>query len=200
MTKKKTFVQRFASQIRQIHQRPVVVCGVEDVISMVDVACLQEMTTREKNTIYLVSKNEYTSDFIEDSRACMIVYEGKLTVLSYHADPKFCLRPLSSTCIICCEDIKKESRGCSYCFVTYCIACQIKLIMDGYTKSDVYEFKCPYCTRVELMSLSPGYSLQDTYDNILWRIKHEHARGTISRHESNKLRTYHERARAATCS
>jgi hypothetical protein len=187
--KKKTFVQRFASQLRVIHERAVTVRG--DVRDFDQATQLCEETA-QSSQIYLVPKNDDNQALFADSptRICILIYDGTMGIVSNNADARFALKPETQTCTLCTEYMPHESRSCNYCNVSFCITCQIKLLIDG-VKNATYQFKCPFCGKTEALSADiTTASIELIGRSFLARINQERTKRNVTSAEATHLERY----------
>ena len=162
MTKRKSYVMRIASEIRKEYPDYVVINITKTLENIKDLnKYLNDSITDEKK-IFVLGRNNKTNlvfRYFEGVREVtkinnlIILSNGNTTMSSDDSgnlDIKMIKKMFTKKnineleCQLCNEKIQLEARQCDSCLESFCICCQIKLIITG-TFDGSFSMTCPFC-------------------------------------------------------
>lgn len=153
--------------------------------------------------MYIVGRNEKTNwlfdmAMVDLSKKYIIIFSGQSSTVenlfTFTLKKKFVERSSKTgldriieeeekkICSICCEKYK-DSRQCTKCLERFCIYCQIKLILTGFTKK-TFNMTCPFCMYDHTIIENKEPSIEAIQDFIIQmknRINTEKLKGNLTK-------------------
>jgi len=168
--KKKNFIDKLAGQLRQEYNVKV---NIISNITLNDINdCIKKsISIKEITLIKRNSDTEYL--FRPDDKIVMIIYNGTGSFLNndnYNVKTIF-ERDSDTSCKICLNEFKnsEDIRFCSWCSKSFCVKCQIKLMIDT-LKLEKFCMICPYCRYEHKLHT---LSLDEFINSLVYRLSYE---------------------------
>jgi hypothetical protein len=184
---KKSFVKYLALEICAKHNREVEI--IYDAIDEIAINMLI-IDSKEDNIVRIISRNPKTEHLFRDDKVVIIIHSGKgiFANRDIHVDFMF-NDDKSDSCGICLDVYRKNgSRQCERCHKSFCVKCQIRLMICAFISAETGDdyrntMTCPYC-KFEHFGNIP---IEDFIDLLGERCIQEIERGVLTLDETEEL-------------
>ena len=194
---KKSIIKQIASKIRNEHSKTLKkVTVITSEIDDDDVNTFIKNSVGNTENMILIGKNEHTEWFFDstgkaNNKIIAIIYKGGFTYVNKDVNVKYILKSNDDiNCQICLEKFRYESRSCNNCGESFCIKCQIKLVLDG-IKNRTYTMRCPFCRYEETLNRENKNVKHYNYIvSIMYRLKREYETDRLEKEDVVDLVNY----------